>query len=62
MGLFKIAGSYSGAFVATAGRPATHEIGRLFLGEYLVPFELVSLLLMAALLGAVFFSHKESAR
>jgi NADH-quinone oxidoreductase subunit J len=61
VGLLKIAGSFGGTLATAAARPGTKEIGRLFLGDYLLPFELISLLLMAALLGAVFFSHKESA-
>jgi NADH-quinone oxidoreductase subunit J len=60
VGLFKIAASQAGYFAPAPARPATREIGALFLGQYLLPFELVSLLLMAALLGAVFFTHKES--
>ena len=59
VGLLKIAGSYGATVATTAARASTHDIGQLFLGDYLLPFELVSLLLMAALLGAVFFTHKE---
>ena len=32
--------------------PTTKEIGRLFLGEYLLPFEAASVLLLVALMGA----------
>jgi NADH-quinone oxidoreductase subunit J len=32
--------------------PTTEEIGRLFLGQYLLPFEAASVLLLVALLGA----------
>jgi NADH:ubiquinone oxidoreductase subunit 6 (subunit J) len=60
-GLLRLAAARSGTLSAGPARPGTQIIGRLFLGEYILPFELVSLLLMAALLGAVFFSHKESA-
>jgi NADH:ubiquinone oxidoreductase subunit 6 (subunit J) len=60
VGLLRLASARSGTLSAGAAHPSTHAIGRLFLGEYLLPFELVSLLLMAALLGAVFFTHKES--
>ena len=45
----------------TTIRTPTREIGRLFLGEWIVPFELISLVLMAALLGAVFFTRTEKA-
>jgi NADH-quinone oxidoreductase subunit J len=61
VGLLRLAAAGSGTLSAGAARPGTQIIGRLFLGQYILPFELVSLLLMAALLGAVFFSHKESA-
>lgn len=39
----------------TAARPpapTTHEIGRMFLGEFLLPFEAASVLLLVALVGA----------
>ena len=37
----------------------TGNIGELFLGSYLLPFELASLVLLAALIGAVVLSRKE---
>ena len=58
-GLMKIARSFSGTVCSVAPTPGTRVIGKLFLGEYLLPFELVSLVLLAALLGAVFFTHSE---
>lgn len=39
--------------------PTTARIGDLFLETYLLPFELASLVLLAALIGAVFLSRKE---
>lgn len=39
--------------------PTTARIGDLFLGNYLLPFELASLVLLAALIGAVVLSRKE---
>lgn len=33
--------------------PTTHELGRLLMTRYLVPFELASMLLLAALIGAM---------
>jgi NADH-quinone oxidoreductase subunit J len=60
-GLLKIARSFSGTLSAAPAAPGTRVIGKLFLGEYLLPFELVSLILLAALLGAVFFSHRDRA-
>jgi NAD(P)H-quinone oxidoreductase subunit 6 len=37
----------------------TAKIGDLFLSSYLLPFELASLVLLAALIGAVVLSRKE---
>ena len=62
VGLFKVSRLYSGAVVTAAARPGTREIGKLFMGEWIVPFELISLVLLAALLGAVFFTRAENAR
>ena len=56
-GLYKIAHAFSRTVSSTIPSASTNSIGLLFLGEYLVPFELVSLVLLAALLGAVFFSY-----
>ena len=39
--------------------PTTGTIGDLFLENYLLPFELASLVLLAALIGAVVLSRKE---
>ena len=40
-------------------QPTTGKIGDLFLDSYLLPFELASLVLLAALIGAVVISRKE---
>lgn len=40
-------------------QPTTAKIGDLFLSHYLLPFELASLVLLAALIGAVVLSRKE---
>jgi NADH-quinone oxidoreductase subunit J len=40
-------------------QPTTARIGELFLEEYLLPFELASLVLLAAMIGAVVLSRKE---
>lgn len=60
-GLMKTASTYGARVSLGPVKPGTHALGRLFLGEYLLPFELVSLVLLAALLGAVFFGHSEKA-
>ena len=59
VGLLKIARSFAETLSAGTPGPSTAIIGKLFLGDYLLPFELVSLILLAALLGAVFFTHSE---
>jgi len=43
----------------TPAMPTTAEIGNLFLTHYLLPFELASVVLLAALIGAAFLSRKE---
>ena len=42
-----------------AHQPTTAQIGDLFLETYLLPFELASLVLLAAMIGAVVLSRKE---
>jgi len=44
---------------AMEGQPSTAALGRLLMGEFLVPFEVVSLVLLAALVGAVYLSREE---
>lgn len=46
----------------TIGRPPgpqTHDLGLLLAGRYLLPFEAVSVLLLAALVGAAYLARKE---
>jgi len=43
----------------TAPAPTTYGIGNAFLGDYVLPFEIASLVLLAALIGAVVVSRKE---
>lgn len=43
---------------AVPPQPTTAALGRQFVGEYALPFELVSLILIAALVGAVVFSKR----
>lgn len=42
-----------------AAQPTTNAIGNAFLNEYVLPFELASVVLLAALIGAVVLSRKE---
>ena len=41
-----------------APAPTTGEIGRLFMGQYLLPFEAASILLLVALMGAAMIVRK----
>jgi NADH:ubiquinone oxidoreductase subunit 6 (subunit J) len=47
--------AYRGVFSTTVSVPTSASIGRLLLGDMIVPFEAVSLVLLAALVGAVYF-------
>lgn len=40
--------------------PTTYGIGNAFLGDYVLPFEVASLVLLAALIGAVVISRHEA--
>ncbi len=52
------------AFVEQAGAhlPTTEPIAKILLNDMILPFEVVSLVLLASLVGAVLFSKKESAK
>ncbi len=58
--LWRLARGYLGVRAAAPAAPTTRAIGLLMLGDYAVPFELVTLVLVAALLGAIFFSRKSA--
>ena len=45
---------------SAAMTPTTYGIGNAFLGEYVLPFEVASLVLLAALLGAIVISRHEA--
>jgi len=44
---------------ATAPQPTTYGIGNAFLTDYVLPYEIASLVLLVALIGAVVVSRKE---
>ncbi len=46
--------------VGVAPAPTTYAIGNAFLGEYVLPFEVASLVLLAALIGAIVISRHEA--
>lgn len=62
VGFFQIARQLKKIAPAVAPQATTTPLGLLFLGDYAVPFELISLVLTAALLGAIFFSATEKKR
>jgi NADH-quinone oxidoreductase subunit J len=43
-----------------AAAPTTYGIGNAFLGDYVLPFEVASLVLLAALIGAIVISRHEA--
>jgi NADH-quinone oxidoreductase subunit J len=45
---------------AAAPESTTSTIGNLFMTDYLIPFEIVSVLLLAALVGAAFIGRREA--
>lgn len=47
------------AYETPATSSAIRPIGELFLGKFLLPFEFISLVLLAALVGAVILARKE---
>lgn len=57
--LWRLGRLFSHAAALVPSVPTTRALGLLLLGDYALPFELISLVLLAALLGAVFFSRKE---
>lgn len=50
---------YRSQGLAAPAQPTTRAIARLMLTDWAVPFELVSLVLLAALAGAILFSHRD---
>lgn len=61
-GLWRVASSYPNALPSGQLGPTTKLLGLIMMGNYSVPFELISLVLMASLLGAIFFSHVEKSQ
>ena len=49
---------YHGKIVTVA--PTTYGIGNAFLGRYVLPFEVASIVLLAALVGAIVISRQET--
>ena len=49
-----------GTAAQMSSSPTTYAIGNAFLGEYVLPFEVASLVLLAALVGAIVISRHET--
>jgi len=59
-GMARYIAGYWKTSVFWSAKPTTAALGAKLLTDFAVPFELVSLVLLAALAGAVLFSHKEA--
>ncbi|MFH2201776.1 MAG: NADH-quinone oxidoreductase subunit J [Elusimicrobiota bacterium] len=59
-GLWGSIAAFRGVTAPLPARPTTDAIGRLLMGAFAVPFELISLILIAALVGAILFTRQES--
>lgn len=54
------AGRFAHVTAVTAPAPTTRAIAALLLGNYAVPFEMTSLILLAAMVGAVIFGRRKA--
>jgi NADH:ubiquinone oxidoreductase subunit 6 (subunit J) len=59
-GFMRFIGVFRDTLVRSAPEPTSHDLGRVLLGPYAVPFELVSIILIVALVGAVLYGRPES--
>ncbi|MBI4051419.1 MAG: NADH-quinone oxidoreductase subunit J [Elusimicrobia bacterium] len=59
-GLYHIFGSTQRSPAQDNLAPTTFSLGKLLLGDFSIPFELISVILLASLLGAVLFSRGDS--
>jgi len=57
-GIWRFASVFKAARGAASAQPTTAAIGRLLLSDLAVPFELISVILVVALVGAVVFSKR----
>jgi NAD(P)H-quinone oxidoreductase subunit 6 len=58
--LYAIARTQWHQAAAVTPMPTTYAIGNAFLGDYVLPFEVASLVLLAALIGAIVISRHEA--
>lgn len=59
IGLIRLVEPFRSVKAAAAVKPTTFSIGQLMMGDMALPFELISLILLAALAGAIVFSRPE---
>ncbi|MFH1619045.1 MAG: NADH-quinone oxidoreductase subunit J [bacterium] len=57
---WKTAGYFAGIKIKSAPAPTVRAIANMMLGEYAVPFELISLVLLASMVGAVLFGRRKA--
>jgi NADH:ubiquinone oxidoreductase subunit 6 (subunit J) len=62
LALPRIAGVAQPERIPRVSEDITQAIGNAFLADYVLPFEVASLLLVAALIGAVYLAHSEKRR
>ncbi|MFA6092828.1 MAG: NADH-quinone oxidoreductase subunit J [Elusimicrobiota bacterium] len=62
MGMQKIIDSFSNTRAPATTTATTAGVGRILLDEFAVPFEIISVILVAALVGAVVFSRPRAKR
>lgn len=56
----RVSEGFRGVTADSTLRPTTRLLGRLLMDDYAVPFELVSLILIAALVGAIVFTRPDA--
>ena len=56
----KIPARFAGITARTAAAPTVKALAGLMLGEYAVPFELISIVLLASMTGAVLFGRRKA--
>lgn len=56
----KITAYFAGITAQSAPKPVVRELAGLLLGDYAVPFELVSVVLLASMTGAVLFGRRKA--
>jgi hypothetical protein len=51
---------FGAAAPASALEPSTQLVGKVLFGEYMLPFEIASILLLVAMIGAVVMAKKKN--